>query len=108
MYIAQAYIGGQYAPADVLPEDLPKESIDRLLKAGAIKYVADEGIAQLREIAEARDDGETETSENTTKDYVQPEIESVFDDEATPEEIDVMEGLVGKETKKSARRRKST
>lgn len=108
MYIAQAYIGGQYAPADVLPDDAPQEFIDRLLKAGAIKYVKDEDMAQLREIIEAADEGKAEIAEDAPENDKEPENESVFDDEAAPEEIDVMEGLVGKGSKKSARRRKST
>ena len=108
MYIAQAYIGGQYAPADAIPDDAPKEFIERPLKAGAIKHVNDGEIVQIAAAVETADENEAGPVEEAPQDEKEPESESIFDDEAAPEEIDVMEGLVGKGTKKSARRRKTT
>lgn len=101
MYIANFYIGHEYTPGEVLPDTVPQEVVDRLLKAGAIRKVApapdfaaekteDEGTEQETEpkpkAAAAGKDEDRGTEHETTEDEI--------DEDAEPEEIDVMDGLV--------------
>ena len=40
MYMALTYIGGQYVPGEVIDENTPRETIEWLLRAGAIEEIA--------------------------------------------------------------------
>ena len=86
MYIANFYIGREYTPGEVLPETVPQEVIDRLLKAGAIRKVAPApDFAPLpAETEVTMEDAGTE--QETGADEI--------DEETEPEEIDVMAGIV--------------
>ena len=97
MYIANFYIGREYTPGEVLPETVPQEVIDRLLKAGAIRKVApapdaaagpeeDEGTEQKTEVAEIKKGKDRGTEKETGADEIDEDLE--------PEEIDVMAGIV--------------
>ena len=40
MYIAITYIGGMYVPGEVVSEDMPKERLEWLIRAGAVRKAA--------------------------------------------------------------------
>lgn len=90
MYIANFFIGREYTPGEVLPETVPQEAVDRWLKAGAIREVApapDLAPVPAEPPAEEEDAGTEQTPEPET-----PADE--IDEDAEPEEIDVMAGIV--------------
>ena len=110
MYIALNYIGGQYTPGEIIPDDLPKEKLDWWKKTGAIKEVApeDEGLkakAENLSVAAVTSPLSGETTEETVE-----EAEDEIDEEAEAPEIDIMDGLVTteEEPKKPARTRSKT
>lgn len=99
MYRALKYIGNDYTPGEVLPDDLPKEFIERLLNAGAIRKIApdpaipdaEEPLSQDAEKTQAADVPQDEA-------HMEPETETDEDeiaeeDEVAPE-IDAMDGIV--------------
>ena len=92
MYIALHYIGNRYTPGEVIGDDLPEETLKRLLEKGAVKLVpdADEPKAQT-EAPEAP----AEAAEEAAADDEGADIE--------PPEIDATEALVTAPTKKSGR-----
>lgn len=97
MYIANFYIGREYTPGEVLPETVPQEVIDRLLEAGAIRRVAP---APDFATEETEDEGTEKKPEpkasgtKTDKGTEQETAEDEIDEDAEPEEIDVMAGIV--------------
>ncbi|MBR3741135.1 MAG: hypothetical protein IKN04_11900 [Clostridia bacterium] len=104
MYIAQKYIGNDYTPGETLPDDLPQEFIERLLKTGAIRKAAPLGqpLAPEPQIIELRrrqpDAGEARTPE-TRPDETEAEPEGEADEDEIDEdedapEIDAMDGIV--------------
>ena len=86
MMIAVTHIGGQWRPGDILPDGLPRETVEWLLAAGAIRM---EGTPPPAAEAE------------------EPERQEEFDDTAEAEEIDVMDGIV-EEKPKAARKKGGT
>lgn len=99
MYIAQKYIGNDYTPGEVLPDDLPREFIERLLNAGAIRKTAPDPVIPDAEEPLPPDEEETQAAD-MPRDEVHPEPESESDedeiaeeDEVAPE-IDAMDGIV--------------
>ncbi len=40
MYVALNHIGGKYTPGEILPDNLPDDTLKWLLEAGAIRKVA--------------------------------------------------------------------
>jgi hypothetical protein len=85
MYIAKSYIGREFVPGEVLPDDLPEEVVERLLRAGAIREV--EGVA-----VSAAPLAPTDPPADPEGEPEDPESE--IDDDAEPEEIDVTAGIV--------------
>lgn len=104
MYIATSYIGRDYTPGEIIRENLPKETIERLLKAGAIRKAAPAQAAEEvpQEPPETelppedeREDAETEEApEEAGEPETAEEPEDEIDEEAEAPEIDVMDGLV--------------
>ena len=97
-YIALSYIGQEFTPGEIIPSDaLPENTIERLLRAGAIREDAPKP-ARKPEAPEpepqAGPEAEAEAHEET---YEEPEAP----------EIDVTAGIVEEpEVKKSRTRRK--
>ena len=79
MFVALTYIGRDYVPGEVLPPDVPKETLDWLIEAGAVKEVSASSAA--------------------------PE-EAISEDEI-PVDIDAAEGIVTEEAPKKARKGRS-
>ena len=99
MYRVLKYIGNDYTPGEVLPDDLPREFIERLLNAGAIRKTAPDPAIPDAEEPLAPDEEETQAAD-MPRDEVHPEPESESDedeiaeeDEVAPE-IDAMDGIV--------------
>lgn len=70
MYIANAFIGTDYTPGEILPDGLDEALIDRLLKAGAIHEVAPEPVTVLTPVcANEKAKAEEEQREDTRKNY---------------------------------------
>lgn len=87
MYIAVTYIGSRYVPGEIISEDTPKEKLDWLKRAGAIREAAapeDKGPEAQAPDPEP-DDPETEAPEDE------------IDEDAEAPEIDVMDGVVAAE-----------
>ena len=96
MYAAKHYVradGKLYTAGEVLPDDLPQEKIDWLLRKGAIELIPgtesaeDDPGAVPGEIEQPiEDDPGAEPDEEIP--------ESEIDEDAEPEEIDAAEGIV--------------
>lgn len=103
MYAAKHYVradGKLYTAGEILPEDLPQEKIDWLLRKGAIELIS--GTESAEEIPEGEIEPATESAEEIP--------ESEIDEDAEPEEIDAAEGIITapapKTAEKPATRRK--
>lgn len=109
MYIAVTYIGSRYVPGETISEDTPKEKLDWLKRAGAIREAAPDPEAPV--MAEAPEETEEEPGgtdepetpaapddeqepETTEEEPQDEEPEDEIDEEAEAPEIDVMDGLV--------------
>ena len=97
MYIAVTYIGTDFTPGEVLPDNLDKALIERLLKSGAIREDAPEPIHRpatqvTPEVPEAPKDDAEETAD-----------ESAYEEPEAPE-IDVTDALVGKPARMSRKK----
>ena len=94
MYIAVTYIGSRYVPGEIISEDTPKEKLDWLKRAGAIREAAPDPEAPV--IAEApEDDPQAAQAPDAEPDEQAAEApEDEIDEEAEAPEIDVMDGLV--------------
>ena len=79
MYIALSYIGGKFVPGEVLPSDLPKDTLDWLLRSGAAEKVA----------------------EPAPKAAPVPEIIVEDAEIEVPKDIDASEGVIQKKPRKS-------
>lgn len=105
MYIAVTYIGSRYVPGEIISEDTPKEKLDWLKRAGAIREAAPDPEAPV--MAEAPEDkGPEAQAPDPEPDDLETEApEDEIDEEAEAPEIDVMDGLVTApaEEKKPAR-----
>lgn len=108
MYRATAYIGTDYTPGEILPDDLDEALIKRLLKSGAIRETAPEPAAPKREKAEAPAQAEPEEPE-TPKEPEAPaeEAEDEYEEPEAPE-VDAAEALISpaETEEKPARARK--
>ena len=112
MYVAKSYIGRDYAPGEVLPDDLPEELIERWISADAICEVEGAEISPASETPPAEDgdgnpggqggDGDTENVEPEDAPDAEPEDE--IDEDAEPEEIDVTAGLVAETAEEKPKR----
>lgn len=96
MYIATTYIGSAYTPGEVLPDDLPAEKLEWLIRAGAVREAAPTPSA-----AEPAAD----YAETPADDLPEAEAEEEIFEEEAPE-IDAMAGVVkdaGKPERKPSR-----
>lgn len=100
MYIALTYIGTDFTPGEVLPEDLDKGFIERLLRMGAIREDARSPEPAAPAIVptvtdEDNDDGEgiTDTVEDAEED-TEEDAEEAEDNEPEAPEVDVTAALV--------------
>ena len=97
MFIAVTYIGSTYVPGEIISEDTPKEKLDWLIRAGAIREAAHDPETPV-EAELAKDDGlaaQAPDPEPNGQDAEGPEDE--IDEEAEAPEIDVMDGVVAAE-----------
>ena len=80
MYIALNYIGNRYTPGEIIGDDLPEETIKRLIEKGAVK-------------AEPDAEPQMKPQEEPTH---EENLSAADDDEAAiePPEIDATEALV--------------
>lgn len=86
MYIAVTYIGGKYIPGEAISEDMPKEKLDWLIRAGAVRKAAS---------APSMPVFEPEATEEAEAPQEEPEaIVDEIDEEDEAPEIDVMAGIV--------------
>lgn len=94
MYIAVTYIGSRYVPGEIISEDTPKEKLDWLKRAGAIREAAPDPEAPV--MAEAPEDKgpEVQAPDPEPDDPETEAPEDEIDEEAEAPEIDVMDGLV--------------
>ncbi len=94
MYIAVAYIGSTYVPGEIISEDTPKEKLDWLKRAGAIREAAPDPEAPV--MADTPEDNE-QTAQAPDPEPGEQEVEAPeeeIDEEAEAPEIDVMDGIV--------------
>ena len=94
MYIAVTYIGTDFTPGEVLPDNLDKALIERLLKSGAIREDTPEPVRRPAPPAEP---------EAPETDAVEPEEDDAYEEPEAPE-IDVMDALVEKPAKPSRKK----
>lgn len=94
MYIAVTYIGSRYVPGEIISEDTPKERLNWLKRAGAIREAAPDPEAPV--VAGAPEDSgravQAPAPESNEQEAEAPEDE--IDEEAEAPEIDVMDGIV--------------
>ena len=106
MYIATKYIGTDYTPGEVLPDDVDEAIIKRLLKSGAIREAAPEPVRIAPEPALKVDDVSTSDAEEDAEET--EDTEEAEDEEPEAPEVDAAAALVqeDEERPKSARTRK--
>jgi len=104
MYVALKHIGGKYTPGEILPDDLPDDTLKWLFEAGAIRKTAPapyilasqentppEFSEQQREQQTLNEDTDAADDENTPPEL---DVEDEIDEDAEVPEIDVMDGVV--------------
>ena len=110
MYIAVTYIGSRYVPGEIISEDTPKEKLDWLKRAGAIREVAPApGQPAAPEETGKEPEAAKEPEGEQEPENTEEEPEDEIDEEAEAPEIDVMDGIVadeGPEPEKPAARKK--
>lgn len=89
MIIAQRYIGNRFVPGEILPDDLPKDMLDWLIRSGAAIHKAEEAAPEPA--PEAEIPAPTGPAEAPAED--EPGDEELYEDEEAPE-IDIMDGLI--------------
>ena len=99
MYVALSYIGSDYTPGEILPDDTDAELIRRLLKAGAIRETAP--VPEAYKPVEAEND--TSPSEEKAEESAEEEVTEIDEEEEAPE-IDIMDGIVQDEPKPAAKK----
>lgn len=94
MYIAVTYIGSRYVPGETISEDTPKEKLDWLKRAGAIREAAPDPEAPV--MAEAPEDKgpEAQAPDPEPDDPETEAPEDEIDEDAEAPEIDVMAGII--------------
>jgi len=102
MYEAKSYIGRDYVPGEVLPDDTPEELIERWLAAGAIRKV-EGAVAYAAAETRSADAAEDNPGGDGGDEEVEPEDE--IDEEVEPEEIDVTAGLVAEPAPEKPKRK---
>lgn len=108
MYIAVTYIGGKYIPGEAISEDVPKEKLDWLIRAGAVRKAAPVPAISIAppsveetpaEVAQGDADSAGDAAESAAEDATEDEI----DEDAIPPEIDVMAGIVQNSTEEPSK-----
>lgn len=108
MYIATAYIGSEYTPGEILPDNLDKGLLQRLIRAGAVKVTApDPAFRAAKPEPETEDEApetepETEPAEEAEEE-TEEEPEEAYEEPEAPE-VDVTAALV-QEPKKGGTRK---
>ena len=105
MYIATAFIGTDYTPGEILPDDLDEALVKRLLKSGAIRETAPEPVAPRPARAEAEPPAQEEPEE--PEDETDEEAEEPYEEPEAPE-VDAAEALIApaeEEAKPAPRKR---
>ena len=107
MYAAKHYVraGGKlYTAGEILPEDLPREKTDWLLRKGAIELIP--GTEPAEEpapvVIEQHAEEPAPIEDETPADPAEETPESEIDGDAEPEEIDAAEGIVSAPAPKTA------
>ncbi len=103
MYAAKHYVraGGKlYTAGEILPEDLPREKTDWLLRKGAIELIP--GTEPAPVVIEQPAEEPAPIEDETPADPAEETPESEIDEDAEPEEIDAAEGIVSAPTPKTA------
>lgn len=95
MYTALAFIGNDFTPGEILPDDTDAELIHRLLKAGAIRETA-----PMPEAPKAQEPAPVPEEETVTD---EAEVTEIDEEEEAPE-IDIMDGIVQDEPKSAAKK----
>lgn len=112
MYIAKVHIGGRYMPGDILPDNMSAETLEWLIRAGAVRVTApavlppetpdsggEETQKNVTDEPADMENGKGEQSDNGDTDKHDEEGEDEFDDDAEVPEIDVMAGIVQTDAK---------
>ena len=105
MYTALKYIGTDYVPGEILPDDLDEELVKRLLKAGAIREEGGTVITDMPPAAEPEPE-EAPADEAPEDEPAEPEpeeAEEAFEEPEAPE-VDAAEALVSAEKKPAKRK----
>ncbi len=103
MYAAKHYIrvgGKRYVAGEILPDNVPEETLSWLLRKDAIGEVPEGPVPD----ADCADDGEAPVTDAPPVDAVPAEDETAgeeIDEEAVPPEIDAAEGIVSEEKPKA-------
>ena len=83
MYIATAYIGTDYTPGEILPDDLDRALLERLIRAGAAQVTAPDPVFIPAKAAEPEaapapiPEEEPEEEEEAEEAYEEPEAPEV-------------------------------
>lgn len=111
MYFATSHIGRDYVPGEILPDNLPDETIQRLLEAGAICKAAP-AFGTLAEDEEPTQEKLGDTPGQVGKNgktYPNAEKNAAAEDEIDEApEIDAMDGLVSTDTTAETRKSRKT
>ena len=92
MYIAVTYIGGKYVPGEVISEDMPEESLNWLIRSGAVRKAAPAPLAAVDSDPEPDDEASDENAQGADE-ALDDEPAEIDEDEEAPE-IDAMAGIV--------------
>ncbi len=93
MYIAVTYIGGKYVPGEVIDDDIPQETLEWLIKSGAVRQSAYEP----EQAAAVAPEPEAAAEEPPKAEYT---TEPAYDVDDDAREIDAMEGIVKPKAKR--------
>ncbi len=107
MYIATAFIGTDYTPGEILPDDLDEALVKRLLKSGAIRETAPEPTAPRPAKAEAPAQEPEEPAAPEEPEDETEEAEEPYEEPEAPE-VDAAEALIApaeEEAKPAPRKR---
>lgn len=102
MIIAVSYIGTDYVPGEILPDDLPEAFIQRLLKTGAVKKSAPDPVSVAAKAEAAQEEIHAPETDEGPEEI---EEEAAYEEPEAPE-VDVTEALVTEPAPKTTKSRK--
>lgn len=102
MIIAVSYIGTDYVPGEILPDDLPEAFIQRLLKTGAVKESAPDPVSVAAKAEAAQEEIPAPEADEGPEEI---EEEAAYEEPEAPE-VDVTEALVTEPAPKTTKSRK--